>query len=60
MTSNSENVDIMLTAGSSVRKEGRCPLPVIDLVLDVIGSSYVVPAALSYISSNGGKHKGKR
>jgi len=40
-------------------KEDRCASPVRDLVLDETGSSYVVPAVLSYVSSNGEKNEGE-
>jgi len=37
----------------------RCPRPVRNLVLDGIGSNYVVPAVLSYIPSNGEREEGE-
>jgi len=47
----------MPTESGAVVKEDRCVSPVRDLVLDGTGSSYVVPAVLSYCSSNGEKNK---
>jgi len=49
----------MPTESGSDGKEGRCSLPMRDLVLDEIGSSYVVPAELSYVSSSTKKNKGE-
>jgi len=47
--------ELMPTESGSVGKEDRCSWPVRDLVLDGAGSSYVVPAVLLYVSSNGEK-----
>jgi len=49
----------MPTASGSVRKEGRYTSPLRDLVLDGTGSSYVVPAIFSYVSSNSEKNEGE-
>jgi len=49
---------LMPTEIGSVGKEGGCASPVRYLVLDGTGSSYVVPAVLSYVSSNGKKNEG--
>jgi len=46
----------MPTKSGSVRKEDRCASPVRNLVLGGTGSSYIVPAALSYVSSNSEKN----
>jgi len=54
---NSSSFELMPTENSLVGKEGRCASPVRNLVLDGTGSSYVVPAVLSYVSSNGEKNK---
>jgi len=58
-SSNSSSFELMPTQSSAVGKEDRCALPVRDLVLDGAGSSYVVPAVLSYVSSNGEKYEGE-
>jgi len=58
-SSNSSSFELMPTESSAVGKEDRCASPVRDLVLDGAGSSYVVPAVLSYVSSNGEKHEGE-
>jgi len=52
-SSKSSSFELMPTENSSVGKEDRCASPVRDLVLDGSGSSYVVLAVLSYVSSNG-------
>jgi len=49
----------MPTESGSVGKEDRCASPVGDLVFDGARSSYVVPAVLSYVSSNGEKNEGE-
>ena len=49
----------MTTENGSVGKEGRCTSPVRDLVLDGAGRNFVVPAVLSYVSSNGEKNEGE-
>jgi len=59
-TSNSSSFELMPTENSSVGKEDRCVSPVRNLVLDGTGSTYVVPAVLSYVSSNGEKNDGER
>jgi len=56
-SSNSSSFELMPTEKSSVGKEDRCASPVRNLVLDGTGSSYVVPAVLSYVSSNGDKNE---
>jgi len=48
----------MPTESGSVGKKDICASPVRNLVLDGIGSRYVVPAVVSYVSSNGEKNKG--
>jgi len=58
-SSNSSSFELMPTESGSVRKEDRCASPVRNLVLDGTGSSYVVPAVLSYVSSNGEKNEGE-
>jgi len=57
--SNSTSFELMPTETGSVGKEGRCASPMRDLVLDGAGSRYVVPAVLSYVSSNGEKNEGE-
>jgi len=52
-SANSKSFELIQTESVSVGKEDRCALPVRDLVLDGAGSSYVVPAVLSYVSSSG-------
>jgi len=49
----------MPTKSGSVKEEGRCTLPVSYLVLDATGSSYLLPAVLSYMSSDVEKNDGK-
>jgi len=56
-SSNSSTFELMPTENGSVGKEDRCASPVRDLVLNGKGSSYVVPAVLSYVSSNGEKNE---
>ena len=58
-TSNSSSFELMPTESGSIGKEDRCSLPVRNLVLDGTGSSYVVPAVLSYVSCNGEKNEGE-
>jgi len=58
-SSNSSSFELMPTENSSVGKEDRCASPVRDLVLDGTGRNYVVPAILSYVSSNGEKNEGE-
>jgi len=58
-SSNSSSFELMPTEGGAVGKEDRCASPVKDLVLDGAGSSYVVPAVLSYVSSDGEKNEGE-
>jgi len=57
-SSNSSSFDLMPTKSGSVGKEDRCASPVRDLVLDGAGSSYVIPAVPSYVSSNSEKNEG--
>jgi len=52
--------ELMLTESSLVGKEDRYASPMRNLVLDRRGSNYVVPAVLSYISSNRKKNEGER
>jgi len=47
----------MPTNSSSVGKESGCDWPARDLVLDRTGSSCIVPAVLTYVSSNGEKNE---
>jgi len=58
-SSNSSSFVLMPTKIGSVGNEGGCALPVRNLVLDGTGSSYIVLAVLSYVSSNGGKNEGE-
>jgi len=58
-TSKCSSFELMPTESSSVGKEDRCASLVRNLVLDGIGSSYVVPAVLWYSSSNGEKNEGE-
>jgi len=58
-SSNSSSFELMPTESGSVVKEDRCTSPMRNLVLNETGSSYVVPAVLSYVSSNGEKNKGE-
>jgi len=58
-SSNSSSFELMPTENGSVEKEDRCASPVRNLVLDGTGSSYVVPAVLSYVSFNGEKNEGE-
>jgi len=58
-SSNSSSFELMPIESSAVGKEDTCTSPVRDLVLDGAGSSYVVPAVLSYVSSNGEKNEGE-
>jgi len=58
-SSNSLSYEVMPTESGSVGKEDKCALPVRNLLLDGTGSSYVVPAVLSYVSSNGEKNEGE-
>jgi len=58
-SSNFSSCELMPTENSSIGKEDRCTSPVRDLVLDGAGSNYVVPAVLSYVSSNGEKNEGE-
>jgi len=55
--SNSSSFELMPTESGSVGKEDRCASPARNLVWDRTGSSYVVPAVLSYVSSNGERNK---
>jgi len=58
-SSNSTSFELMPTENGSVGRENRCASPVRDLVLDGTGSSYVVPAVLSYVYSNNEKNDGE-
>jgi len=58
-SSNSSSFDLMPTENGSGGKEDRCALPVMNPVLDGTGNSYVVPAVLSYVSSNSVKNDGE-
>jgi len=58
-SSNSSSFELVPTESNAVGKEDRCASPVRDLVLDGAGSSYVVPAVLSYVASNGEKNEGE-
>jgi len=55
-SANSSSFELMPTENGSVGKEDRCASPVRNLVLDGAGNNYVVPAVLSYVSSNGEKN----
>jgi hypothetical protein len=52
---NRTSLELLPDEQRSKGLEGRCASPVRDLVLDGAGSSYVVPAVLSYVSSAGEK-----
>jgi len=56
---NSSSIELMPTEKGSVGKEERCASPVRNLVLDGTRSSYVVPAVLSYVSSNSERNEGE-
>jgi len=58
-SSNSLSFELMPTESGSVGKQDKCASPVRNLVLDGTGNSYVVPAVLSYVSSNGEKNEGE-
>jgi len=58
-SSNTLSFELMPTESGSVGKEDRCASPWRNLMLDGIGSGYVVPAVLSYVSSNGEKNEGR-
>ena len=58
-TSNTSSFELMPTESGAVGREDRCASPVRNLVLDGTGSSYVVPAVLSYVSSSGEKNEGE-
>jgi len=58
-SSNSSSFELMPTENGSVGKEGRYASPVRDLVVNGTGSSYVVPAVISYVSSNGENKEGE-
>jgi len=58
-SSNSSSFELMPTENGSIRKEDRYASPVKNQVLDGTGSSYAVPAVLSYVSSNGEKNEGE-
>jgi len=56
---NSSGFELIPAENGSAGKEDGYPSPVRNLVLDGIGSSHVVPAILSYISSNCEKNNGE-
>jgi len=56
-SSNSSSFELMPTESCSVGKEDGYACSVRDLVLDGGGSRYVVPAVLSYVSSNSEKNE---
>jgi len=56
-SSNSSSYELMPNENGSVEKEGRCASPVRNLVLHGTGRNYVIPAVLSYVSSNGEKNE---
>jgi len=56
-SSNLSSFELMPTESGAVGKEDRCVSPVRNLLLDGAGRSYVVPAVLSYVSSNGEKNE---
>jgi len=58
-SSNCLSFELRLTENGSVVKEDRCASPVRNLVLDGTGTSYLVPAVLSYVSSNSEKNEGQ-
>jgi len=58
-SSNSLSFELMPTESGAVGREDRCASPVRNLVLDGPGSSYVVPAVLSYVSSSCEKNEGE-
>jgi len=55
-SSNSSSFELMATLNGSVGKQDICSSPVRNLVLDGTGNRYVVPAVLSYVSSNSEKN----
>jgi len=57
--SNSSSLELMPTENGSAGKKDKCASRMRNLVLDGTGSKYVVPAVLSYVSSNGEKNKGE-
>ena len=56
-SSNSSSYERMPTDNGSVGQEDRCTSPVRNQVLDGTGSSYVVPAVLTHVSSNSEKNE---
>jgi len=56
-SSKSLSFEVMPTETGSVGKEHRYASPVRNLLLDGTGSRYVVPAVLSYVSSNSEKNE---
>jgi len=58
-SSNLSSVDLLPTENGLVGKENRRASPVMNLVLDGKGIKYVVPAVLSYVSSNSEKNDGE-
>jgi len=59
-SSNSSSFELMPTESGVVGKEDRYASPVRNLVLDGTGSSYVVPAVPSYVSSSSEKNEGEQ
>jgi len=58
-SSNSSSFELMPTENGAVGKQDRYASPVRNLVLYRTGSSYVVPAILSYVSSSCEKNEGE-
>jgi len=56
-SSISSSFELIPTNASSTAKEGRSASLVSNLVLDKIGSRYIVPTVLLYVSSNGEKNE---
>jgi len=58
-SASSSSFELMPTENGSVGTGDRYASPVRNLVLDGTGSNYVVPAVLSYVSSNGEENEGE-
>ena len=58
-SSNFTSFELMPSENGSVVKKDKCASPVRNLVLREAGSSYVVPAVPSNVSSNGEKIEGE-
>jgi len=56
-TANSLSYELMTTQNGSLGKQDACASTVRNMVLDGAGNSYVVPAILSYVTSNGEKNE---